>query len=224
MSTTLVFDVNETLLDLRAMGGRFTAVFGSDDLLAPWFGQLLRNSLVATVTDKYQPFDALAVDALRTVAHGSGLAVDDAVAASIVDEMRRLPAHPDVAPGLAMLKDAGFTAVTLTNSPPRVIADQLDNAGISGYFDRVMSVEPVRRFKPHPATYRFAAEQLDVPVAHLRLVAAHDWDVTGAIRAGARAAFIARRGMRIGAASERPDIVGTDLLDVARRMIAVDQP
>ena len=93
---TIVFDVNETLLDLRAMGPRFEATFGSTDLLGPWFGQLLRHSLVATVTDAYQPFDILAVDALELVAAKAGQQVTRSTASNVVDAMRHLPPHPDV--------------------------------------------------------------------------------------------------------------------------------
>jgi len=47
-------------------------------------------------------------------------------------------------------------------------------------------------FKPAPQPYRMAAERLGVPIERVRVVAAHDWDVAGAIRAGASAAFVAR--------------------------------
>ena len=49
MNEALVFDVNETLLDLGALRLRFEEVLGDAGLLPQWFGQMLRNSLVATV-------------------------------------------------------------------------------------------------------------------------------------------------------------------------------
>ena len=176
------------------------------------------------MTDAYQPFDVLAVDALESVSRGSGRVLAPGIAASVVDEMRRLPAHPDVRPALEELRTAGFTIATLTNSPPPVLADQLRNAGIAELFDSALSVDPVARFKPHPDTYRSAAQRLAVPIETIRLVAAHDWDVTGAIRAGARAAFVARPGMSLGATSESPDIVASDLEAIAARIITGDLP
>jgi 2-haloacid dehalogenase len=56
----------------------------------------------------------------------------------------------------------------------------------------------------------------------MRLVAAHDWDVTGAIRAGARAAFVARPGKALGPLSEKPDIVAPDLLTAAKAIVEAD--
>lgn len=221
--TTIVFDVNETLLDLRAMQPGFTSVFGSADLVGPWFGQLLRHSLVATITDAYRPFDVLAVDALLLVAAKADREISPDAAGDLVEQMRHLPPHPDVRPALEHLRRHGFPLATLTNSPPPVLADQLRNAGIDGLFSNALSVDPVRRFKPHPATYRSAAERLGVPIDQIRLVAAHDWDVTGAIRAGALAAFVSRPGMALSDASETPDIIGPDLAAVAEAIIASER-
>ncbi len=219
---TIVFDVNETLLDLRAMRLRFDDVFGSSELLGPWFGQLLRHSLVATLTGSYRPFDVLGVDAVRLVAAKAGIDVAVADAERIVDGMRYLPPHPDVRPAITRLRDHGFRIATLTNSPPNLLADQLANAEIADLFDVTLSVDPIRKFKPHPDTYRSSAERLGVPIADLRLVAAHDWDVTGAIRAGAAAAFVARPGMVLSDVSETPDVVAPDLEAVALAIVNLD--
>ena len=219
---TIVFDVNETLLDLRAMKPRFEEVLGSADLLGAWFGQMLRHSLVATLTDSYQPFDVLGVDALRLVAAKAGTDVSEAEAVHVVGGMRHLPPHPDVRPAISRLRESGFRIATLTNSPPDLLADQLVNAEIADLFDTTMSIAPLQKFKPHPDTYRSGAQRLGIPIGEMRLVAAHDWDVTGAIRAGAAAAFVARPGMILSDASETPDIVGPDLDSVATAIIGID--
>ncbi len=48
---TIVFDVNETLLDLRGLDAPFTAIFGSVEARADWFKQLLQLSLLANTLD-----------------------------------------------------------------------------------------------------------------------------------------------------------------------------
>ena len=219
---TILFDVNETLLDLAGLRPRFRTTFGSDELVAPWFGQLLRHSWAATLTDAYQPFDVLAVDALQMVSANAGTTLSDSEATYVVDGMRKLSPHPDVRPALTNLRNHGFRLVTLTNSPPQMLADQLSFADIRDLFDDTLSVGAVRKFKPHPDTYQYAADTVGVPIGDVRLVAAHDWDVSGAIRAGATAAFVARPGMMLIAVSVTPDIVAPDLHAVAAAIISID--
>ncbi|CAA9482597.1 MAG: hypothetical protein AVDCRST_MAG12-1604, partial [uncultured Rubrobacteraceae bacterium] len=55
-----------------------------------------------------------------------------------------------------------------------------------------------------------------------RLVAAHAWDVIGAMRAGCAAAFVARPGMVIDPLAGPPDVVGADLSAVAASIIAAE--
>ncbi len=222
MSEVLVFDVNETLLDLAALKLRFEKLFGDSSLLPQWFGQMLRNSLVATITRTYAPFDAQGVAALRVTAARAGIDLTGDDAADLVAGMRQLPPHPDVIPALQRLHDAGRRMATLTNSAPQTVKAQLDNAGLNGFFEQMLTVEPVGLFKPAAETYQYAAAQLDVHIGEIILVAAHDWDITGAIRAGARGAFIARPGMLLGDLSERPDFVGPDLGAFADELLGHD--
>jgi 2-haloacid dehalogenase len=137
---------------------------------------------------------------------------------AIFADMVRLPPHTDVIPALTRLQDAGFRMATLTNNAPAVVAAQLTHAGLTDFFERQFSVEAVQLFKPAPETYRYAAGQLGAAISDIRLIAAHDWDVTGAIRAGARAAFVARGGMLLGQTAEIPEIIGPDLLSIADQL------
>jgi len=179
---------------------------------------MLRLSLVATVTRTYRRFDVLGRDALEMTARKHELELDAATRDTILGDMLRLPAHPDVAPALRQLKDAGFRMATLSNGSPSTMAAQLAHAGLAEYFERQLSVDAVHLFKPAPETYHYAAEQLGVAIGDIRLIAAHDWDVTGAIRAGAQAAFVARRGMVLGETADIPDMIGPDLLAIARQL------
>lgn len=108
---------------------------------------------------------------------------------------------------------------TLTNSTAKVAEAQLTHAGLIDFFEQVLSVDAVRQFKPATGAYRMAARELGVRASDLRLVAAHDWDVAGALRAGWAAAFVARPGMVLGPLGERPDIVGRDLREVVDQVL-----
>jgi 2-haloacid dehalogenase len=112
--------------------------------------------------------------------------------------------------------------VTLTNSTEAVAMAQITNAGLRNLFEQVFSADSVQRLKPAPEPYQMVAARLGVPIGQVRLVAAHAWDIAGALRAGCAAAFVARPGMVLDPLVEQPDIIGSDLRFIADQIIAVE--
>ena len=97
---------------------------------------------------------------------------------------------------------------------------QLEHAGLIGAFEAVLSADAVRRLKPAPEPYRMAADRLGVDPGEVLLVAAHAWDVAGALRAGCQAAFVARPGKVLDPLADRPGLVVADLDELADRLLA----
>jgi len=220
MQPIIVFDVNETLLDLSPVRAWFTSRFGEHPDASMWFGELLRLSFISATTDRYAPFPELAAAALATTAARTGTSIGDGDISHIVGVFTTLPAYKDVAPGLDLLHAAGFTTAALTNSPQATAEAQLANAGISDRFNRIMSVEMANRFKPHRSVYEAAATALGVPTSAMAMVAAHDWDITGAIAAGCDGIFITRPGQTYSPAFPEPTLIATDIEHAARLIIA----
>ena len=216
----LVFDVNETLLDLRALAAPFESVFGDGAIFSQWFGQVIQSALLTVVTGPYNDFGRVGRSALDMLAERRGLTLDDEQRDLILGTMRTLPPHPDVIPALEVLKDAGFRMAALTNSPPQVAEAQLNHAGLAPFLERIMSVDAVQSLKPAARVYEYAAEQLGVEPGEMRLIAAHSWDVAGAMRAGCAAGFVARPGMVLDPLFPAPDVVAADLIGVAEKIIA----
>lgn len=222
MARVCVFDVNETLLDLRALDPVFERRFGRADLRRAWFAQLLQSALVSTVTGPYVDFGRIGRAALEMVAAREGLDLPAETGDEVMAVLRSLPPHPDAVPALTRLRDAGIRLASLTNSVRAVAEAQLTNAGLAPFFEAILSADEARRLKPAPEPYRMAAERLGVPIGEIRLVAAHAWDVAGALRVGAAAAFVARPGMVLDPLAPAPDVVGRDLVEVADRIIALE--
>jgi 2-haloacid dehalogenase len=220
----IVFDVNETLLDLSKLKPHFTETFGDAAVMSRWFAQLLQLSMVATITETYRDFGVLAREALLVTAKRQGINLSVETKETIVQTLTRLEPHGDVKESLERLKQAGFRLATLTNSPYAILQKQLSHAGISKFFEQTISVDDVQLFKPHPKVYTMAAEKLNVNPNELRLVAAHNWDTTGAIRAGCNAAFVARPGMVLGELDEQHDIVGNTMTEVIQKILVTDKP
>jgi 2-haloacid dehalogenase len=220
----IVFDVIETLLDLQALAPQFERAFGDPAALREWFAQMLQSAFAITIAQKYTQFGDVAKAALIMTAARRRVALTDEGASRLLAGIRNLPPHPDAVGGLELLRGAGFRMTALTNSATSVLHAQIATAGLAEYFDHLLSVDVVQQFKPAAAVYQSAAARLGVAVHQIRLVAAHSWDVGGALRAGCAAAFVARPGMVLDPLFDRPDIVGRDLAEVAQAIIAVDVP
>ena len=217
----LVFDVNETLLDIGTLEPLFRRLFGDEAALRDWFAQLILHAQAATLAGHYLPFGALAAGVLRMMGEIRGVPVGDADAAELRDRTLAMPAHPDVLPGLERLRAAGFRLATLTNSAPDPQADPLARTGIAALLERRFSVDPVRRFKPAPEVYRQVSDAFGLPPQAFCLVAAHGWDTLGAQSLGWAGALLTRPGNAPLSAPglPRPDVVAPDLKALAEAMI-----
>jgi 2-haloacid dehalogenase len=213
----IFFDVNETLLDLGSMQDSVSAALGGrKDLMRLWFLTMLHNSLVDTATGKYHDFATIGTAALMMVAESNGVAITETQArTAIVGPLLSLPAHGDVKEGLKALKDHGYTMVTLTNSSNLGVKKQMENAGLTSYFGRNLSIEDIKTYKPFVKTYQWAAEQMGVKPGEALMVAAHGWDVAGAKAAGMQTAFVARPGQVMYPLADKPDYVVKDINELA---------
>jgi 2-haloacid dehalogenase len=208
MPNVIAFDVNETLLDLSPLD----PLLGGAEARQRWFSQMLQIGFVGAITGRYVDFSSAQRAALEMLGH------DDA--GPVLDQMRRLPAHPDAAPALDRLRAADLTLAALTNSPLDVARAQLEHARLAERFDAILSADQVQALKPRPEPYHLVARTFGVPAGDVRLVAAHTWDVSGALAAGCAAAFVRRPGKALSPLGEQPDISGDDLLEVADRILA----
>ena len=213
----LVFDVNETLLDLSALAPLLEEAVGGAVALPEWFARMLHRSLVANHLGRYEPFGELGTQALVWLAERAGvdLAVDRARA--VVAGMERLPPHPDVVTGLEALVEDGHRIVALTNGSTRALDAQLSASRLERFFERAMSVEALGRFKPAPEVYLHAAAVCGVEIDRMMMVAAHDWDVAGARSVGAMGCFVARQPW--GIAGVTPSITVPDLVALAPTLL-----
>jgi 2-haloacid dehalogenase len=212
-----VFDVNETLLDMAALDPVFERTFGDAAVRRLWFNQMLQSAFVATITDAYATFGEAAGAALRMTEERQGVKISEEARREILGGLRDLPTHPEVPDSLDRLREAGFRLATLTNSTREVAEAQIENAELTDRFEKILSADSAKRLKPAPAPYRMAARALGVSERGMRLVAAHAWDVAGALRAGCAAAFVARQPF--DPLVERPDVVGADLAEVVDGII-----
>ena len=218
----IVFDVNETLLDIDVLNPFFQRTFGDAKIMREWFAELILYSQALTLSGNYIDFSKLVNSVLDMFAKAREVILEENDVADFMKVMRNLPAHHDVLQALDMLRDAGFCMVSLTNSTVESSKNLLDKAGLSCYFEKQFSVDSVKKFKPSPDTYQMVATDLGVALNQLRLVSAHTWDTMGASAAGCLSALVTRPYNAALGIGIQPDIVDVDLIKVARQIIDID--
>ncbi|MBK1830156.1 haloacid dehalogenase type II [Verrucomicrobiaceae bacterium R5-34] len=192
----IFFDVNETLLDLTQMRKSVgEALGGKEELLPLWFSTMLHYSLVDTATERYHGFADIGVAALMMVAKNNNIEITEAEARkAIVTPLRSIPAHDDVKKGLQSLKDQGYRLISFTNSSNKGVQTQFENAGLVEFFEKRLSVEDIKTYKPNLASYQWAMKQAGVKPEEAMMVAAHGWDIAGVKAAGMTGVFVTRPG------------------------------
>ena len=216
----VVYDVNETLSDMSAMPHRFTDVGAPPELAGLWFATLLRDGFAVAASGAAAGFAEIGRHVLHDLLTDVPLdrPLDDAID-HVLAGVAELDLHPDVAPAVRRLHDAGVRQVTLTNGSAAVADALLTRAGARPAFERLLSVEDAGAWKPVATAYRYAAEVTGVRVDQLLLVAVHPWDVHGAALAGLRTAWIDRGGSRYPAYLVAPHLTFRSLGELADHLI-----
>ena len=221
--SVLVFDVNETLIDIESIAPLFERIFGDRRALREWFAQLVTYSMTATVVGRYTDFFTLGQGVLQMLAGVHGVDITDDDVGALKHGLLTMPAHPDVEDGLIALHNNGFRLVTLTNSPPNPDGPSpLEHAGLAQFFEQQFSVEACRAFKPAPTVYRYVCDELGVAPAECMMVAVHVWDTVGAQAVGFSGALITRPGNAPLPILDlpQPDVIAPNLRDLARHLCA----
>ncbi|MGY3617718.1 haloacid dehalogenase type II [Bradyrhizobium sp. USDA 10063] len=216
----IVFDVNETLLDLRTLEPTFERILGEKGAMRLWFANFILYSTALTVAGCYVPFSDIGSAVMKMLANTQGVKIDEADKKELIEKFSMMPPHAEVPAALRKLRDAGFRLFTLTNNLPEIQSRQLQHAGIIDLFERRLSADSAKHLKPSPHAYAYVERELGVGSSQLCLVACHTWDTLGAVAAGWEAAMIKRVGNDVLAVGPQPQIVGDDLNDVADQLIA----
>ena len=219
---TVLFDINETVLDLSPLKPKFETALGDRNLVATWFAMLLHASTVCALTGVKTSFAELAGVVLGRLAALNGRALSQSERSNVLGTFSSLAPLPDVQPASKSQQSHGYRTVAFSNSSRDLLAKQIGNSGLAPYFDFVLSVEDTGSFKPDIKVYEFAAAQLDRQISDLRLVAAHDWDTHGAMTAGMQGAFLDRDGAPYNPLYRRPDLVEMTMGALAASVIAAD--
>jgi 2-haloacid dehalogenase len=217
-AVTIFLDVNETLSDLGPVAEAFHRVGAERELAATWFASVLRDGFALTVTESPAIFLDIATDNARALLRQARLDVElHRAVDTVMTAFQQVKLHPDVAPGLRTLHEAGHRLFTLSNGPTSTAERLLRDGGVLDTFDGLLTVEDHTAWKPVPAAYLQALKDTET-MGSAYLVAVHPWDTHGASTAGLSTGWINRFGESFPEHFDRPTLVASSLTDFAEQL------
>lgn len=200
MATVLAFDVYGTLIDTHGVVTELKerlGALGKGELAAEfsrrWRDKQLEYSFRRGLMGAYVPFGRCTLEALEYTDRALQTCLADVDKEHLMAVYARLPAFAETAGALERLTREGVRCVAFSNGTREAVEGLLDQAGIRGHFDEVVSVDEVKRFKPDPAVYAHLRHRLDgVASGDTWLISSNPFDVIGAHHAGLRAVWVRR--------------------------------
>lgn len=211
-TAALVFDAYGTLFDVHAVVRRCDEFWPGQGIRLSqlWRAKQLEYTWLRTLMKRYVPFSQVTREALGYACETLGLALDPGQMRSLMDEYLALTPYPDVAPALAKLK--GPRHAILSNGSPDMLEPLVQRSGLA--FDAVLSVDPLRAYKPAPEVYELAMNRLDVDRERIAFVSSNCWDALGARSFGFRAYWINRGGAPVDRLGFTPEGILKSLGDL----------
>ncbi len=192
-----VFDAYGTLFDIASAVDGCRAAIGpeAERLNALWRDKQLAYTWLRAAQGRHADFWQVTGDALDFALETLGVARPD-LRRRLMDLYLSLKPFPEVADVLTRLKAAGLKTAILSNGTPDMLDALVSAAGLGSLFDRVLSVEAVGVFKPHPKVYRLAVDRLGVPAETIAFQSSNGWDVHAAAAFGMQVVWCNRSGQR----------------------------
>lgn len=208
----IFFDVVETIFSLASLEAKMTEFDLPTGTARTFFAQLLRDAFALSASGIFHTFPEIAKGTLSVLLDSLGHKTDEAMLKEILEAFSQLTVHEDVKPALEKLKASDCQVVFLTNGSRANTEKLVRENGIEHLVDDIASVEDFRIWKPQTELYRQAAEKYACAPENALLVAAHAWDVHGAMRAGLQGIWIQRQESLYHPLMGNPEQV-TNLID-----------
>ncbi len=214
----LAFDAFGTLFDVHSVIEACEEVYpGSGESLSQiWRAKQLEYSWLLSLMERYEPFATVTRRALSYACKSLGLSFDDKAEERLIGAYLHLKPYADVKPALDSL--SGYTRVILSNGDSQMLRSVMDNSGLGGSLDDVLSVEDVEIFKPSPRAYEVVTANFGLDASSVGYVSSNSFDVAGAKSFGFQTFWVNRRNDHLDELGLTPDLTVRSLSELAEHL------
>jgi 2-haloacid dehalogenase len=216
----LVFDSYGTLFDLDVLVSTATHILNDPEkaeaVCKSWRRHQLEFAWQSILMERYQDFDkltSLALDAaIKQVFDGNSNPV---LKDALMSTNKHLPLFEDVLPTLETVESK---KAMLSNGTFRSLQTLADHTGILFSFDYILSVDPIRTYKPARASYKMAHDKFAVSKEEVWFVSSNTWDISGAKSYGFKTFWCNRAGEFFDGFLYEPDVEISSLTELINYM------
>ena len=176
-----------------------------------WRTRQFEYCWLRSITDRYVDFSSITDDALVYTAAAMKLELTAENRRLLRDTYLRLTPWPDTVDALGRLKQSGLRVITLTNFSPAMLRSNAENAGLTGFFDFLISTDANHTYKPDPRAYQLGVDRLHLAKRDILFVAFGGWDAAGAKAFGYPTFWVNRFNQPFEELGIRPDQTSTNL-------------
>ncbi len=220
----IVFDAYGTLFDVYSVAELAEQVFPGQgaQLSQIWRAKQLEYCFLRTAGDRYEDFSTITASALRYAAEKLSLPLTAEAHDRLMGAYLHLAAFPENLAVLRSLRQWGAKLVILSNGTQPMLEAAVHSAGMDELFNHVLSVDPIKKFKPDPQVYQLACDAVGLPANRITFVSSNGWDVSGAGWFGFRAFWVNRRCDPVEQLDSIPWRIGSTLTDLLHALQPVD--
>jgi 2-haloacid dehalogenase len=183
-------------------------------LSAAWVARQFEYQWLRVLSGRYADFWSVTEDALVFAADLVKVTLSPDKREKLMHAYLELDAWPDAPRALRAMREQGLRLALLSNATPAILHAGIRNAGIEGEFERILSTDTIRTFKPDPRAYRLAMEAFGLVRQKILFVAFAGWDAAGAKAFGYPTFWVNRLNLPDERLGTTPDGVGAGLDDV----------
>lgn len=207
----LVFDVYGTLFDVHFVKVKAEELYPEhgEAISQAWRQKQLEYSFLRQLNGQYVPFSQVTRDALRYALLQLKLHVTEENIAALMEVYLKLDHYPEVDSVLEQMSDKQLAV--FSNGSHDMLDPLIEQSGLSGRFNHIISVDDIKQYKPTPASYMHALNTLGLKREEILFMSSNGWDITGAKSFGFRTAWINRSGLPVEELNLDPDSIYDDL-------------
>lgn len=188
-------------------GGQFAVAFRT---------RLFEYQWLRALGNRYKDFFSIIDDAHRAAAGQLGVDASPENLSALKQAFMGLQAWPDVKDALKQLKDKDIGLALLSNMTPEMLNAGVENSGLAGLFDHVLSTDTIKTFKPDPRAYQLGVEAFGLPKEQIAFAAFAGWDAAGASWFGYPTVWVNRLGFKADLLDAQLAAEGRDLATLTR--------